>query len=169
MTEAMKLQIVSLQLKGIAQTWWDNQMENSACVMDIRDPVETQKPHITIWEEFFQALRDHFYPLGYRHNLLSKWLQLQQFTHQSVQSYIDVFFKLCIELHISNLEEVLIFKFNSGLLTIFHREFDLFESPSLDKAFFQALTMEPKVALKSSLPQPDMVLLLPVLCILSIP
>jgi hypothetical protein len=53
---------------------------------------------------------------------------------------------LCIQLHISDPEEVLIVKFNYGLLTIFHHEVDLFESPSLDKAFLQALAMEHKVA-----------------------
>jgi hypothetical protein len=40
----------------------------------------------------------------------------------------------------------LIVKCNSSLLTIFRREFDLFESPSLDKAFIRAFSVERKVA-----------------------
>jgi hypothetical protein len=53
---------------------------------------------------------------------------------------------LRIQLHISDLEEVLIVKFNFGLLTIFCHEVDLFESPSLDKAFLRALVVERKMA-----------------------
>jgi hypothetical protein len=53
---------------------------------------------------------------------------------------------LRIQLHISDLEEVLIVKFNFGLLTIFCHAVDFFESPSLDKAFLCALVVEHKVA-----------------------
>jgi hypothetical protein len=56
MTEDMKLQIVGLQLEGIAQTWWDTQLENYSWVMDRGDPVEIQTPHITTWGGFYQAL-----------------------------------------------------------------------------------------------------------------
>jgi hypothetical protein len=40
------------------------------------------------------------------------------------------------------MEEVLIFKFNSGPLLLLCREVDLFESSSLDKAFLRALVVE---------------------------
>jgi hypothetical protein len=76
MTEGMQLQIVGLQLEGIAQIWWDTHLENYSWVMDIGDSIETQTPHITTWDGFCQALRERFYPSGYRQNLLAKWLQL---------------------------------------------------------------------------------------------
>jgi hypothetical protein len=113
MMEDMKLQIVGLQLEGIAQTWWDTQLETYSWVMDRGTPIETQIPHITTWDGFFQALREHFYPPGYHQNLLARWLQLRQLANQSIQGYIDIFCKLCIQLHITDLEEVLIVKFNS--------------------------------------------------------
>jgi hypothetical protein len=47
----------------------------------------------------------------------------------------------------------LIVKFNYGLLMVFRREVDLFESPSLDKAFLRALVMERKVAPQIYSPQ----------------
>ena len=50
MEEDMKLQITSLQLEGIAQTWWDTQLENF---------LETDE-RITSWDNFCQALRDRF-------------------------------------------------------------------------------------------------------------
>jgi hypothetical protein len=53
---------------------------------------------------------------------------------------------LRIQLHISYPEEVLIVKFNFGLLTIFHHQIDLFESPSLESTFLWALVVEHKVA-----------------------
>jgi hypothetical protein len=154
MTKDMKLQIVGLQLEGIAQTWWDTQLETYSWVMDRGDPVETQTPHITTWDGFFQALRERFYPSGYRQNLLARWLQLRQLANQSVQGYIDIFYKLCIQLHITDPEEVLIVKFNYGLLLSICHEVDLFESSSLDKAFLWALDVEHKVAPQIHSPQP---------------
>jgi hypothetical protein len=57
-----------------------------------------------------------------------------------------VFTKLHIQLQIQDPEEVLIVKFNSGLLLFIRREVDLFESSSLDKAFLRALAVEWKLA-----------------------
>ena len=59
MEEDMKLQIASLQLEGIAQTWWDTQLENFS---EIDESTYTR---ITSWDNFCQALRNHFYPPGY--------------------------------------------------------------------------------------------------------
>jgi hypothetical protein len=46
MMKDMNLQIASLQLEGIAHTWWDTQPENYSWVMDRGDLVETHTPHI---------------------------------------------------------------------------------------------------------------------------
>ena len=59
MEEAMKLQIASLQLEGIAQAWWDTQIENFS------ETDESTDTCITSWDIFCQALRDRFYPPGY--------------------------------------------------------------------------------------------------------
>ena len=68
MEEDMKLQIASLQLEGIAQAWWDTQLEKYS---EIDESTDT---HITSWDNFCQALRDPFYPPGYLKNLLARWL-----------------------------------------------------------------------------------------------
>ena len=47
--------MASLQLEGIAQAWWDTQLENFS---------ETDEC-ITSWDSFRQALRDRFCPPGY--------------------------------------------------------------------------------------------------------
>ena len=92
----MKLQIASLQLEGIAQAWWDTQIENFS------ETDESTDTRITSWDNFCQALRSHFYPPGNIQNLLAKWFQLRQLLNHSVQSYIDVSCKLRIQLHISD-------------------------------------------------------------------
>jgi hypothetical protein len=146
MIEEEKLQITSLQLEGIAQAWWDAQTDTSSLVVDLGDPPVATPPPIGSWDTFCQALWNHFYPPGYRQTLLARWLQLCQLSGQSVQRYIEVFTKLCIQLQIQDPEEVLIVKFNSGLLLFIHREVDLFEISSLDKAFLRALDVEWKLS-----------------------
>jgi len=58
-----------------------------------------------------------------------------------VQAFIDIFYKLCLQLHVSKSEEVLIIKLNSGMLFNFRREVELLESNTLDKAFLKALAI----------------------------
>ena len=153
MNEEMKLQIASLQLEGLAQTWWDTHLENMSLVVELGEQAETNSTPITSWNLFCEALRERFYPPGYIQNLLAKWLQLRQLPNQSVQAYIDVFCKLRIQLHISDPDEVLIIKFNSGLLMLLRREVELFDSASLDKAFIRALAVERKVGTRIRYPQ----------------
>jgi len=62
-----------------------------------------------------------------------------------VQAYIDMFCKLCLQLHVSEQDEVLIIKFNSSLLFQFCREVELFERNTLDKDFLKALAVERKI------------------------
>jgi hypothetical protein len=145
MEETTKLQIASLQLEGIAQTWWDTHLTNAELIVELDNPPSTND-RITSWEHFCQALRERFYPPGYLQNLLEKWLQLWQLSNQSVQAYIDVFYKLRLQLQINEPDQVLIIKFNSGLVLPLRREVDLFDSPSLDKAFLRALAVERKIA-----------------------
>jgi hypothetical protein len=102
--------------------------------------------HITSWDTFCHALREHFYLSGYLQNLLAKSFQLRELSTQSVQGYIDVFCKLRIQLHINDPDMVLIIKFNSGLLLPLRCGVDLFEISSLDKAFLRALAVERKVS-----------------------
>lgn len=63
----------------------------------------------------------------------------------SFQGHKDVFYKFHTQLHMSDLKEVLLIKCNYGLLMYLHREVDLFEISSFDKAFLWALVMECKV------------------------
>ena len=52
------------------------------------------------------------------------------------------------------IEDVLIIKFNSGLLFTFHREVDMFESTTFEKAFLRALVVECMVHTHASSNQP---------------
>ena len=144
MEEATKLQITSLQLEGIAQTWWDTHLTIAELIIELNTPPSINGC-ITYWETFFQALREHFYPPRYLQNLLEKWLQLRQLSTQSMQDYIDVFCKLRIQLQIKKPDEVLVIKFNSSLVLPLQQEVDLFDNPSLDKYFLRALVVERKI------------------------
>jgi hypothetical protein len=146
MEESTKLQIASMQHEGIAQAWWDSQLEQSELVMDLSTPQYTTIGCITSWDAFFHALRERFYPPGYLQNLLTKWFQLRHLSNQCVQGYIDVFYKLHIYLCNNYPDEVLIIKFNSGILLPLRHKVDLFERSYLDKVFLRAFTIERKVS-----------------------
>ena len=76
--------------------------------------VELDTPHsltngsIDSWDAFFHALQEHFYPPGYLDHVLAKWLQLRRLSTQSLQGYIDVFYRRRIQLHINDPDMVLI-------------------------------------------------------------
>jgi hypothetical protein len=106
MTEEDKLHIANLKLEGVAQAWWDTQMDTFYLVLDLvvdlGDQPTTTPPPIGSWDAFCQALCNRFYPLGYHQNILGHWLQLHHLLGQLVQSYIEVFTKLHIQLQIQD-------------------------------------------------------------------
>ena len=71
----------------------------------------------------------------------------------SFQGHKDVFYKFHIQLHMSDLKEVLLIKFNYGLLMYLHREVDIFEMSSFTKSFLWAFVMECKVVPRIRSPQ----------------
>ena len=144
MEETRKLQIASLQLEGVAQAWWEQQVESTRLVVELGE-IPREQTIITSWQAFGHALRERFYPPGYLQGVLARWLQLRKNPTQSVQAYIDVFCKLRIQLQVTDSEQVLIIKFNSGLAFNIRKEVDLFESDTLDQAFIGALAVERKV------------------------
>ena len=98
-------------------------------------PGTSSSTPIRTWAQLSDTLRTHFYPPGYEQSLWMRWHQIIQLPSQSIQGYIDFFFKLCLQLHIPDPKEVLILKFISGLLMQFHREVELFKNPTLYKRF----------------------------------
>jgi len=138
----------------LAQTWWDKKEEKTTFVIEIGDNKEssTSQP-IKTWARLFKALRNHFYPPRYVQSLWIKWHQLRQLRSQGVQGYIDFSCKMCLLLHVPDLEEVLILKFVVGLLIQFHREVELFENATLDKTFQRSLAIERRVSPRGCIPQ----------------
>jgi len=64
--EATKLQIASLQLEGVAQAWWDTQVDQNVLIVNIGPFVTSHMSAIISWDAFCDALRSRFYPPGYR-------------------------------------------------------------------------------------------------------
>jgi len=75
--EDMELYITNLQLEGIDKSLWDTQIENQTLVIDIGETTTTTPTCLTYCDEFFEELRECFYPLRYHYNLLYKWFQLR--------------------------------------------------------------------------------------------
>ena len=117
LTEERKLQIASLQLEGLAQTWWDTEQENTTFVVELgTTPGTSSSTPIRTWAQLSDALRTRFYPLGYVQSLWMRWHKIIQLPSQSIQGYIDFFCNLCLQLHIPDPYEVVILKFIIGLL-----------------------------------------------------
>ena len=83
MTEVKKLQIVALQLEGIAQVWWDTKKEKDSFMLEIGGS-GSSRPTIIRWDQFREALRNQFYPPGYLQSLWFRWHQLRQLPIQGV-------------------------------------------------------------------------------------
>jgi hypothetical protein len=77
LTEERKLQIVALQLEGMAQNWWDREQEKTTFVIEIGEAPEssTSQP-IKTQARLFEDLRNRFYPPAYVQSLWIKWHQL---------------------------------------------------------------------------------------------
>jgi len=133
-------------LEGLAQTWWDTVLKSNSIVIDISDPQDPSPTVINIWADLCKGLHTYFYPLGYLHQLLAKWLQLRQLSGQSVHAFIEVFCKLRLQLQVMDPKPILVIKFNSSMLFPIKKEIDLFQSTSLDQAFQRALAAERKIA-----------------------
>jgi len=103
--------------------------------MDIGSYSITHTPAINSWDAFYDALCSRFYPPGYHQILIARWLKLRQLLGRSVKTYIDIFYKLWVQLHVQEIKEVLVVKFNYGFLSFLRREVELFDITSLDKAF----------------------------------
>ena len=71
-----------------------------------------------------------------------KWLHLNQGPSQIVQQYIEVFTHVHIELHILDLDELLIKKIGFGLLVSSYFEIDLFESSWIEQSFIHDFNIE---------------------------
>ena len=98
--EAAKLQIASLQLEGVAQAWWDTQVDQNVLTVNIVPSATSHMPTFVSWDTFCDALRSYFFPLSYCQGLLGCWMQFPQLSSQSVQAYIDIFCKLRVQLHV---------------------------------------------------------------------
>jgi hypothetical protein len=129
------LQITSLQIEGIVQTWWDTQLEKSKLIMELGIPHYMTNGSIDSWDVLCHTLRELFYASINLHNILSKWLNLNQLPTESVQGYIDVLCKLSIQLHNNDPKEVTRIKFNFAILFPLHQEVDIFEISSLENTF----------------------------------
>jgi hypothetical protein len=85
LTEERKHHIVSLQLEGLTQTWWDTEQEKTTFMIDIGDaPYSSTTKPIRTWARLSEALRNCFYLLGYVKSLWIKWHQLHQLPSQGV-------------------------------------------------------------------------------------
>jgi hypothetical protein len=127
-------------------------LEQSELVVELVHQILRTTGCITSWDALCHALRERFYPRGYLQNILSKWLQLASFQLSLYKATLTSSTSYTYNSITTILNEVLIIKFNAGLLFPLHREVDIFESSSLDKEFLRALAIERKVAPQTRYP-----------------
>ena len=85
----------SLQLEGLAQTWWDTKQYNTTFVVELgTTPGTSSSTNIRNWAQLSDTLRTRFYPPGYVQSLWMRWHQIRQLPSQIIQGYIDFFYKL---------------------------------------------------------------------------
>jgi len=132
LSEDQNFKIASLQLEGLAKKWWDTVIGNNSIAIHLYDPQDLGSTIINTWTQFFQGLREQFYPPGYLQPLMARWLQLWKLSGQTVDAFIKIYCKLRLQLQISDPEPMLVIKFNSSIIFPIKREIDLFQSASLD-------------------------------------
>ena len=67
------------------------------------------------WNDFVDAIKEEYYPVGAYDDLYIQWQQLRQGKDQSVQDYTDKFHSLSARLGIQDTEQHRILKYCSGL------------------------------------------------------
>jgi len=94
------------------------------------------------WPSFIFALKEQFYPLGYKQKALMDWQYLRQGRGQDVQSFTKEFRKQALNLGIAlDLPEV-ITKYIGSLRRYIRHSLLLFEPTTIDSASVKAIHLE---------------------------
>jgi hypothetical protein len=90
--EATQIKLASLMLASTTLIWWKRKLQNGT----------QQVGNVFLsWQSFISALRNQFYPLGYKEKALIERQELKQRKGQTVQEYTNGFERKTLMLDIS--------------------------------------------------------------------
>jgi hypothetical protein len=94
------------------------------------------------WQVFVSALRNQFYPLGYKEKALIEWQGLKLRNGQTMQEYTDEFRKMALMLDIPLHTQETLMKYIGGLPTHIRNTVFMFGPTNLDEVYVQATYIE---------------------------
>jgi len=68
-------------LSGTALIWWESKLRSSSNLGNI----------LSSWSDFTTAIKNQFYPLGYKKKALMEWQYLRQGKVQNVKTFTEEF------------------------------------------------------------------------------
>jgi hypothetical protein len=131
--EATQIKLASLHLVGTTLIWCQSKLQHGT------QQVGNVFPS---WKDFVFALRNQFYPLGYKQKALIEWQSLKLRKIQMVQEYTDGFRKMELMLNIPLHTQETLMKCIGGLPTHIHYTLFMFGPTNLDEVYFQAMHIE---------------------------
>ena len=106
--------MASLQLNDTALILWERKFQGYNNLGNL----------LSSWSNFITALKDKFYPLGYKQKSLMEWQYLRQGKGQNVESFTEEFRKQALSLSISLDSPEVVTKY-IGSLHSFHHILDI--------------------------------------------
>jgi hypothetical protein len=131
--EATQIKLASLRIAGTTLIWWKRKLQNGT------QQVGNVFPS---WQVFVSALRNKFYPLGYKEKALIEWKGLKLRKGQIMQEYKDEFCKMELMLYIPLHNQETLMKYIGGLPTHIRNTVFMFGPTNIDEIFVQETYIE---------------------------
>jgi hypothetical protein len=131
--EATQIKLASLRLASTTLIWWQSKLQNGT------QQVGNVFPS---WKVFVSALRNQFYPLGYKEKALIEWKGLKLRKGQIVQEYTDEFRKMALMLDIPLHTQETLMKYIGGLPAHIRNTVFMFGPTHINEVYVQATYIE---------------------------
>jgi hypothetical protein len=131
--ETTQIKLASLHLAGTTLIWWQSKLKNGM------QQVGNVFPS---WQDFGFALRNEFYPFGYKEKALIEWQCLKLRKGQTVQECTYEFRKMELMLNIPLHTQENLMKFIGGLPTHICNIVFMFGPTNIDEVYVQATYIE---------------------------
>jgi hypothetical protein len=131
--EATQINLASLRLAGTTLIQWQRKLQNGT------QQVGNVFPS---WPSFILALRNKFYPLGYKEKALIEWEDLKLRKGKTVKEYTNELCKMALMLDIPLHTQETLMKYIGGLPAHVRKNVFIFGPTNLDEVSIQATYIE---------------------------
>jgi hypothetical protein len=125
--------LASLILASTTLIWWKSKLKNGTQQVGNVFPSS---------QSFISALRNKFYPLGYKEKALIEWQDLKLRKEQIVQEYTDGFHKMALMLDIPLHTQETLMKYIGGLPAHIRNIVFVFGPTNIDEVYVQETYIE---------------------------